>query len=80
MHLHNVHAPKNLHSYALYKISCEHKLKGIQGNQVDTLPRINRSSEIKFCVKCGAVDYVLVPVTNYYYGVLLQKDVVDIVE
>ena len=35
---------------------------------------------MKSSINCGAVGYALVLVTSYYYGLLLQKDVADIME
>ena len=61
---------------AMFFTKLDVNMRGIWG----IIPKINRSSKIKSSVHCGAAGYTLVLVISYYYGLLLQKDVADIMD
>ena len=67
VHMYMPQKTERRYSYVLYNIRCEHE-------------GINTSSKIKSSVHCGAAGNAFVLITSYYYGLLLQKDVADIMD
>ena len=61
---------------AMFITKLDVNIRGIWG----ILPKINMSSKIKTSVHCGAAGNPFVLITSYYYGLLLQKDVADIMD